>query len=378
LSKRILIYYHSNKESVSIQTQADILKGQGFQVCLLSIDGRGRLHENLERIKIAGYSSPFRFSFSILNYFAQIVYLVYFTYWHKIDFVLAHLHLPCFSAGIAQFFIRSKCIFFRHNSSVWNGEDIMERDTNINERRMDKVINFLAKKIIVPSLGVKNYMIQNEQIDSERIKILHYAYDFDQYKKPDEEAVADIKSQYKTELLLIMVSRMVKHKRHIIVFEPLNKLIKKGYDIKLLVLDDGPEKENLKQYVHDNALENHIIFVGFVENVIDYMQAANVLIQPSMTDASNSVSKEMGLLSKLVMVTEGVGDYSEYIVHGENGILIPILNSKESIEHELKSIYNKVYDIPKMGEKLREKVLKTFSKSKIEEEYSKFIEENLN
>jgi glycosyltransferase involved in cell wall biosynthesis len=174
-----------------------------------------------------------------------------------------------------------------------------------------------------------------------------------------------------------MVSRMVKHKRHILVLEALNNLIKEGYDIKLLLLDDGPEENNLKEYVSKNKLEKHVFFIGFVQNFIDYMKASDVLVQPSMTDASNSVAKEMGLLSKAIMVSEGVGDYSEYVVPGENGILIPTINTKESIEKELCSIYNAKYDLIQMGKTLRETIFDTFSKSKLEEEYITFVKNNL-
>jgi glycosyltransferase involved in cell wall biosynthesis len=220
-------------------------------------------------------------------------------------------------------------------------------------------------------------MMTHENVNASKIEILHYMYDFSMYKEPSLEMVEKIREQYTCNLLLIMVSRMVKHKRHIIVLEALNRLIKDGYDIKMLLLDEGPELIKLKDYVRDNKLEKHVFFIGFVQNFIDYMQASDVLVQPSMTDASNSVAKEMGLLSKAIMVSEGVGDYSEYIVHGENGILIPIFNSKESIEQELKNIYNNKYDIKKMGENLKETVFKSFSKSNLEKEYITFAKKNL-
>jgi glycosyltransferase involved in cell wall biosynthesis len=289
------------------------------------------------------------------------------------------LHLVSKIGGVDSSgkYLQSEILQREHVLTASEFRDVFNTDINKNERIVDSIINRMAKKIIVPSDGVKNYMITHENVNASKIEVLHYMYDFSMYNEPSLEVVEKIREQYTCNLLLIMVSRMVKHKRHIIVLEAVNHLIKEGYDIKMLLIDEGPELIKLKNYVRDNKLEKHVFFIGFVQNFIDYMQASDLLVQPSMTDASNSVAKEMGLLSKAIMVSEGVGDYSEYVVHGENGILIPTINSKECIEKELKRIYNKEYDIISIGKKLRETIFDTFSKSKLEEEYITFIKNNL-
>jgi len=339
--------------------------------------GEGVLHKRLREKGIKCYTSPIQFSNSINTYIFNFFYVIYFIIRNQVNFVFPHLHTPCLISSFAQYFVSAEFIFFRHNSSVWNNQDILEKDINKNERIVDSIINIMANKIIVPSDGVKNYMITHENVNASKIEILHYMYDFSMYNEPSYEMVEKIREEYKCNLLLIMVSRMVKHKRHILVLEALNNLIKEGYDIKLLLLDDGPEENNLKEYVSKNKLEKHVFFIGFVQNFIDYMKASDVLVQPSMTDASNSVAKEMGLLSKAIMVSEGVGDYSEYVVPGENGILIPTINTKESIKKELCSIYNAKYDLIQMGKTLRETIFDKFSKSKLEEEYITFVKNNL-
>jgi glycosyltransferase involved in cell wall biosynthesis len=370
--KKLLIFFSANKQTVSLESHVLELSKLGYDMYFLTSCEEGILHDRLRSKGIKCYTSPKQFSNSIITYAYNFFYLIYFIIKNKVDYVFPHLHTPCLISSFAQYFVSAKFIFFRHNSSVWNNQDLFETDINKNERIVDSIINRMANKIIVPSDGVKNYMITHENVNASKIEVLHYMYDFSMYKEPSLEIVEKIRGQYTCNLLLIMVSRMVKHKRHIIVLEALNRLIKEGYDIKILLLDEGPELIKLKDYVRDNKLEKHVFFIGFVQNFIDYMQAADVLVQPSMTDASNSVAKEMGLLSKVIMVSEGVGDYSEYIVHGKNGILIPIFNSKESIEQELKNIYNNKYDIKKMGVNLKETVFKTFSKSNLEKEYITF------
>jgi glycosyltransferase involved in cell wall biosynthesis len=375
--KRVLIYYHPNKKSISLESQIHLLRANGFEVFVLTISSKGVLHQDLDKINVPNFSYPLEFKNSLFHYFFLTIYLIYFSYRYKVNYIFAHLQIPCLIAGFSQFLIRSKCIFFRHNSSIWNDQDIYKDDININERRIDFLINKLAKKIVVPSKGVKDYMIKNENVKEDKIQILHYLYDFRLYPKPNIEIVNRLRLKYKTPLLLIMVSRMVRHKRHLIVFEALEELIKKGCNIKLLVLDSGPEQSKLENYVVTNTLQNNIFFIGYVENPIDYMKAADVLVQPSMTDASNSVAKEMGILSKLVMVTDGVGDYSEYIKHGKNGILLPTNDTKDFLINEIEKVYNNNYDNNKLGASLKKTILETYSKEVLEKEYSDFLRKNL-
>ena len=172
--KRVLIYYHPNKKSISIESQIHILRDKGFEVFFLSISSKGVLHQDLDKINVPNFSYPLEFRNSHFHYFFLTIYLIYFSYRYKINYIFAHLQIPCLTAGFSQFLIRSKCIFFRHNSSIWNDQDIFKADINLNERRLDSLINKLAKKIVVPSKGVKDYMIKNENVKEDKIQILHY------------------------------------------------------------------------------------------------------------------------------------------------------------------------------------------------------------
>ncbi len=60
-----------------------------------------------------------------------------------------------------------------------------------------------------------------------------------------------------------MCARLIPFKRHNLVFKIVKKLINDGLDIILLVLDEGPEKQNLENYIKKNYLEKSIIMLGF-------------------------------------------------------------------------------------------------------------------
>jgi glycosyltransferase involved in cell wall biosynthesis len=156
---------------------------------------------------------------------------------------------------------------------------------------------------------------------------------------------------------------LIQMKRHDLVFPVFNKLIKEGFDIKVIVMDNGEEKETLQKYVVENGLSKNIFFKGFVTNVLEYMAAADILIHPSFTDASSSALKEMGILGKPVMVCENVGDVNEYILHNKNGWVVKEQNEAAQFEEFIKQAYNNSTLINTLGAQLKKDVLEKFSLS---------------
>lgn len=330
----------------------------GYDVILLTSSSKGDLHQYLESVGIRTQSLNIRGN-GLLNYLKQIILLIRFCRNNKINSVFSHLQPVNFVSIFAQYFITARVIIFRHHlqSVHQTNENI---NVNANESLMDKIINRLAKIIVVPSRGVYNGMLRYEKVNENKLRIIPYIYDFSQYGKPDLAEVEKIKTQYPCKLRLLMVSRLIRLKRHHIVFPVIKELLLKGYDIKLLALDTGPEKENLDRYITENNLTASIILLGYRTDFVNYMAACDMLIQPSLTDASNSAAKEMSLFEKPIAASKNVGDYDDYIKDGENSYLIPTTDSAEHLREIIVDAYNNPGKIKNMGKKLKEEVVSRF------------------
>lgn len=352
-TKKILFFYPANKRTVAIETSMLELKKRGYEILLLTTSSKGDLHSFLETQGIASYA------LQPAGYLKQIFLLRAFCKTHRINYVFSHLQQVNFVAVLAQFFVKAKIIIFRHHlQSVHETDEKIE--VHPNELRMDKMINKLAKKIVVPSSGVYNGMLQYEKVNADKLLVIPYIYDFSKYQLPNVEAVEQIRKEYSCSLLLIMVSRMIRLKRHHVVLPVLKELINKGYDIKMILLDLGPEKENLENYVNANNLGSNVFFLGYRTDFVNYMAASDLLIQPSLTDASNSAAKEMALFEKPVAVSEGVGDYSDYVVNNKNGYLIPVTESGMHVKNIIVDAYNNQSKLKRMGAELKKEVISRF------------------
>jgi glycosyltransferase involved in cell wall biosynthesis len=359
--KNILFYYPSNKRSIAMETILIALNSNGeFNVIGLTTCEKGDLHKVLEKNEIKTFSYVISEKPKILYYLKHLFFLIKFCKKNNIDFIHSHLQPVNIITVFAQYFIKTKVIIFRHHFQYLKNSSYSYKK-NTMEHLFDSIINKLAKIIVVPSTGVRNGMIEEENVNTNKIKILPYIYNFNQYNKPNNLHVEEIKKRYPAKIRLIMVSRLIKLKQHHIVFPVIKELIIQGRDIQLMVLDEGPEKENLTKWIERNNMTDYIHMLGFKKDFIDYMAASDVLIQPSLTDASNSVAKEMALLEKIIIVSDTVGDYSDYIKDGENGYLLPTNHPQEQLKSIIINIYENINKHYIFGVKLKNDILKLYS-----------------
>ncbi|MBR9832944.1 glycosyltransferase family 4 protein [bacterium] len=356
----ILFYYPSNKRSVQIETTLIELKKLGNKIILLTTCEEGALHEQLKKHNIAHFSNPVNSS-GINYYLSQIVFLVKFSKKNKVDFIFGNLQHANLIAVIAQYFTKAKVIAFRHHFKFSRGNFGIPLKINKNELLFDKIINRLAKLIIVPSKGVYEGILNHENINASKLMIIPYLYDFSQYGKPDANRVQEIKDIYQGRFRIIMVARLVPFKRHSLMLPIFKKLIDKGLEIQVLILDEGPEKETIAKFIAENKIEKHVHLIGYTKEFLNYMEACDLLVHPSITEASNNVVKEIGLLKKAVAVCRNVGDFDEYIQDEENGFLLDIENPQIEVERIIESLYKNPELGKKMGEKLYETIKSKFS-----------------
>ncbi|RYZ27422.1 MAG: glycosyltransferase, partial [Chitinophagaceae bacterium] len=312
-NRNVLLYYPPNNRSVAIETIAAEVNSKGHNLIVLTTSERGVFHEQLDKLGVKNFNVTFEKRSALVYYFKHLRYLISFCRKHRIDTVWSHLQSCNIVAVLAQAFIKCRVVIFRHHFHAIIKEKGLSA-VNRNELLFERIICRLAREIVVPSNEVYNGMVSYEKVPARKIKIIPYIYDFSAYPKPDASVITAITRQYAASLLIVVASRMIPMKRHMLVLPVFDQLIKEGLDIKVLLLDDGEERPKLEAYVKEQALEGRIFFLGFKKNIIDYLAASDLLVHPSATEASSSLVKEFGLMKKPVIVCSGVGDFDQYII----------------------------------------------------------------
>lgn len=93
-------------------------------------------------------------------------------------------------------------------------------------------------------------------------------------------------------------------------------------DIKLLILGNGPDEGNLKDYIVDLKLEHSIIFKGFEKNPYPFVKQSLFLVLSSRYEGFPMVIPEALSLNVPVVSVDCKSGPSEVIMNEHNGLLV--------------------------------------------------------
>lgn len=365
LPQNIVFYTPVNFRCRDIESLAKKFSDEGHNVMLISQCEEGALHQSFKNIDLQAFALPEVHGGVLVKTYRRISQLVNFLKKHNADLLFSHLEPTNFISVMAQFFVKTKVILYRHHIDVAR---IQGFDKSLTYRLTYR----LAKRIISVSAQGKQYMIDEEKINPDKIEHINLGYDFSLYRT-DSENVKGIKSKYGQGLLLIFVGSLVNYKRPELAIEVLQSAIKQGIDGTLLMLGKGEVEEKLKNLVHNLGLENRIHFLGYVQNVPDFLAASDLLIHPSVSESSCVVIKEASLVDLPVIVCKGVGDFDDYIKDGINAISISKENVVEECLLHVKRYSEDAVFYKRIGAALKQEIKQRFSIETTFPQYKKFL-----
>ncbi len=370
VSKNILIYFPSNARAVDIQSTVQLFIEMGHKVYLLTLVSRGPLHDLCEQLGAEVYDTNTGSTGGIIFYRKQFTILKKFIRTKKIDVVFAHLQAPGVIAGMVRKFIKFKLYYVRHNT------DVHKLEKSTNAALFNYLANKLSPRIIAISDKVANYLVHTDKVPLSKIIRINLGYNFNFYLENGKlGTAATIRAQYPAKLLLLSMGRLVSAKRHRLMFDVVEALVKKGLDIKLICLGDGPLQNELQEDIKKRKLLDTLFILGHKTNVLDYFEAADMFFHLSGTEASNNTVKEAALCNKPSLVCSDVGDFDSYIIHGQNGFLVakdvPVAASIAIIE----DIYHRPQQLIQMGKNIHEDVFNNFSIEKTAPLYRQLLDQ---
>ncbi|MCX7723683.1 MAG: glycosyltransferase family 4 protein [Thermodesulfovibrio sp.] len=221
-----------------------------------------------------------------------------------------------------------------------------------------RIVNYFLKKIICVSEGVKVKLLE-QGINPEKCVIVYDGIDTTTVPLVSSDEIKQ-KLKLEEDIIIGTVSSLIKRKRIDVLIEVFSILVDKVSDkIKLIIVGEGPERKNLIELVKKKNLSDKIIFTGFQDDAISYINAFDIFVLTSEKEGLPGVILEAMLMSKPVVASNVTGP-SELVIDGETGFLIPYRNVRGFVEKVIFLIKNPDLRI-QMGKKGRERVIKYFS-----------------
>ncbi|MBQ1496596.1 MAG: glycosyltransferase [Bacilli bacterium] len=212
-----------------------------------------------------------------------------------------------------------------------------------------KLVEYLTKfycdktvtELIVPSRKIYN-IFMNKYKANKPVNIIGTGMDISRFNKDNFniEDIKKLKEKYgikEDEFVIGSVSRIAKEKSIDRIIDNYKKIIEKIPNSKLLLVGDGPDKEELMKQVERLDLTNNVIFTGKVpiEDIQIYYQLMDVFTTFSVTETQGLTVIE-AMASSLPVLAIKDDSFVDAVINGKNGYLF---NSDIEYQDYLYKIY---------------------------------------
>ena len=162
-----------------------------------------------------------------------------------------------------------------------------------------------------------------------------------------------------TNVVITNVARLDGQKGQEYLLTAIKDLIKDYPGLTVLLVGDGPKKEEILEQIQRYRLEKHVKVLGFRNDVPQILAISDMFVLPSLNEGFPfSIVEAMG--AGLPVIATDVGGNAEAIVHGTTGFIIPPKNSSELCAKIKVLVADKEKRIL-FGTKAKEKALSDFS-----------------
>jgi len=364
---RICFILHSSGKGGAERVNLELIEGlekKGIQ-CFAILPSDGPLINELKKsnvpLKVIKYKwwmreegSPLwkRIGRLILNLIKTVPVVKQVKKW-KVDVVYSNTITICVGAFAAKLL---------HLPHIWHIHEFGYEDHrlcfDLGEKIAMGIMNQLSDVCIVSSKAVREKY--KEFFPDRKIKLIYYAVCV---TNESSCKILKIKRQLQeaSGTKCMIVGSLHKGKYQEDAIRAIGKLIDEEIDVRLYIVGEG--KLKYKQYLESliiiDDLENHVQFLGYIDNPFPVMQQADILLICSRKEAFGRVTVE-GMKAGKPVIGAGSGGTKELIRDGYNGFLYTFGDYHELAE-KVKYLYQHPDEARQMGENGKQWALEKFN-----------------
>jgi len=327
---------YKNNKTVSVLT-FDKLDYESFYL----------LNKEIKKISL-NHGGIFRHA-TIFSFFKSIYLLRKALIKNKPDVIVAFMHSMYVPFAFASLFLGIKIVASEHATIEYYNKKKLELFLiRLVIPLLSKIV-FLSRNIAADypkSIQAKGFIISNAA-NSDRQLFL------------SESVVKDD--------IILSVGTFDNNKRHVLLVEAFMSVSVKYPQWRLIILGDGPLRNDLIKFVNDKSMSDRIFLPGVVKNIESYYSKSSIFVSASLHE-SFGMSIAEAMLFECVSICFLSSYGAQDLLHdGENGILIknPINNECGGLSKAIEKLICDPQLRVKYGKKARKFVIKNYKMSVI-------------
>lgn len=209
------------------------------------------------------------------------------------------------------------------------------------------ILNWLRRMIIkkADAVTVISRYLENfvrGTASDKKIHLIPNGVDLEKFQIPSHKLQTTLKFQDQNYQTIISVSRLVPKNglsdliRAFNIFNEYYELQATSY--KLLIIGDGPQREELFGLTKELGLEDKIVFAGNIpnENVHEYLASSSVFVRPSLSEGLGTAFLE-AMAAGVPVIGTATGGIPDFLKNGETGLFCNI-GDPQDIADKIKMI----------------------------------------
>lgn len=174
------------------------------------------------------------------------------------------------------------------------------------------------------------------------------------------------------EKVLVHVSNFREAKRAPEVVRVFHRLLEEGFDLKLLLVGDGPDRVPTEHLARELGVHGDLRFLGKQEPVEEILSIADVFLMPSGSETFGLAALE-AMACDVPVVASDIGGLPELVADGETGYLCPLGDIDAFTERTARLLSNDEHQA-EMAAAARRRAVEHFDLEKIVPQYEAYYE----
>jgi glycosyltransferase involved in cell wall biosynthesis len=227
--------------------------------------------------------------------------------------------------------------------------------------KFDRLINKLATCLIAVSNECRDFIINKERGNSNKIHLIHHGISIDKLSKATDTYKKELIDQFdlKNKIVIGNVARLIEWKGHKLLLDVAEIIVKKYPNIVFLFVGEGDIKHKLEEIISQKNLQKNIVFTGWVDRVKipSLYSIMDIYIHAAKYEPFGFVIPE-AMLNGVPVLSTKTGSALDAIEHKKNGYLVNYDSVEEFVDGIEFLLSNNKEEI---GLKGRETAIKMFS-----------------
>lgn len=232
----------------------------------------------------------------------------------QIDIVHAHEVKSDFIAYLSARFYPIPIVTTLHG---WIGNSLKQRLF----AKLDKRIVRGFDRVIAVSRRIEEELLA-AGVPGERLRMVHNAIVVERYRRTGRRGIlAEVIGRPIVGPVIASLGRLSPEKGHADLIDAVDRVVRFGQKVSLVLIGDGPERTKLLQQINERGLQGVVHLPGYIQEPQRLFEEIDLMVLPSHTEGLPNAALEALLMEVPVLATR-VGGTPEVITDGITGRLV--------------------------------------------------------